>query len=321
LLPHRQFLASRFRLRFALALFVGVRINERLERMARAHHGVVTLDDWIKGGNSRASWYRNPGDGLVFLGPNVARLAGAKITPEQRIYAATRAAKGSVASHRSAAYLWKLDVVGDDPVDLVVGQTSGLALTGVELHRPKDRADLRPIYWKGVPTTTAVRTLLDLGAVAPQAVAPGLEQLVIRRILTVAGIQRAIAEHREHGRHGVTVLDRAVRELTLGAKPPDSVLEPVMGRLFERRRIDGWVFHLVVGGMELDFGFPEHRVDVEVDGWSSHSTREQFERDRVRDAELGALGWLVLRFTWNQVTRRRAWVASRIAATLASRQT
>jgi very-short-patch-repair endonuclease len=296
-----------------------MKINTRLERIARAHHGVLTLDEWVREGNSRSSWYRNPGDALVFLGPHVARLAGVAITPEQRIYAATKAAKGSVASHRSAAYLWKLDVVGDDPVDVIVGKTAGLELKGVVLHRPNDRADLRPIHWQGVPTTTAVPTLLDLGAVEAKLVAPALEQFIIRRTLTIAGVQRALASHRVRGRAGVQVLEHAVRTMTLGAKPPDSVLEPMMGRLFERAGIDGWVFHQRVGGMELDFGFPDHRVDVEVDGWSSHATRGQFERDRERDAELGAIGWLVLRFTWNQVTRRRPWVANRIAATLVTR--
>ena len=40
---------------------------------------------------------------------------------------------------------------------------------------------------------------------------------------------------------------------------------------------------------------------VEVDGFQFHSTREAFERDRRRDAELQRAGLRVLRVTWRQI--------------------
>lgn len=46
-----------------------------------------------------------------------------------------------------------------------------------------------------------------------------------------------------------------------------------------------------------------NRVVVELDGWEHHRTREQFEEDRRRDAELVSRGYLVLRFTWRAITR------------------
>jgi hypothetical protein len=247
-------------------------------------------------------------------------MAGAPITPEQRIRSAVLASANTLASHRSAAYLWGVDIVGDEPVDLIsTVRSSGPKLDSVVIHRPFDRADLRPVQRKSIPTTNPMRTLLDLGAVAPESVPGALEQLLIAGTVTVAGVTRTLFQHRKPGRAGVGPLRAAIEELPLGAKPPDSVLEPAMAALFERAAIVDWVFHERVGGIELDFGFPKQRVDVEVDGWATHSTRIQFERDRERDAELSALGWLVLRFTWKQVTRKPNWVTSRVAATLASR--
>jgi hypothetical protein len=150
-----------------------------------------------------------------------------------------------------------------------------------------------------------MRTLLDFGAVAPSAVPAALEQLLIAGTVNVAGVARTLFQHRKPGRSGVGALRLAIEELPLGSKPPDSVLESAMAAVFDRASIDGWVFHERVGGIELDFGFSKQRVDVEVDGWATHSTRDQFERDRERDAELGAIGWLVLRFSWKQAPASR----------------
>ena len=42
-------------------------------------------------------------------------------------------------------------------------------------------------------------------------------------------------------------------------------------------------------GHELDFFWPELRLNVEMDGYRWHSTRARLNRDRRRDAELKAL--------------------------------
>jgi very-short-patch-repair endonuclease len=47
----------------------------------------------------------------------------------------------------------------------------------------------------------------------------------------------------------------------------------------------------------VDFACPAKKIIVEVDG-SQHGSDTTVERDAVRDRELAALGWTVLRF-WN----------------------
>ena len=74
-----------------------------------------------------------------------------------------------------------------------------------------------------------------------------------------------------------------------------------------------------VGPYEIDFAWPAQHVLVEVDGWRSHGHRLAFERDRARDAELVALGYVVLRFTWRQLRERPLLVAAQIAQALAHR--
>jgi very-short-patch-repair endonuclease len=130
-----------------------------------------------------------------------------------------------------------------------------------------------------------------------------LEHLLIAGTVTVAGVRHVLQQHRRPGRHGVAALDAALDSLPLGAKPPDSVLEPAMSAVFRRFGIDGWVFHHVIGPFEVDFAFPSAMLVVEVDGWDPHGSRQAFEDDRARDAHLVSLGWSVIRVTWRQVTR------------------
>jgi very-short-patch-repair endonuclease len=64
----------------------------------------------------------------------------------------------------------------------------------------------------------------------------------------------------------------------------------------------------------LDFAYPRIKLGIEADGYEEHGKREGFERDRDRDPELEAEGWLIMRFTWRQVRHRPEWVVEKIAA-------
>jgi very-short-patch-repair endonuclease len=53
----------------------------------------------------------------------------------------------------------------------------------------------------------------------------------------------------------------------------------------------------------LDLAYEAGRVAVELDGDRFHSTPEQRERDRRRDAALAAIGWVTLRFSHRRLHR------------------
>lgn len=65
-----------------------------------------------------------------------------------------------------------------------------------------------------------------------------------------------------------------------------------------------------VEGIEVDFVWRDRRLVVEVDGYVDHRSPAAFERDRERDVNLATKGWRVMRFMYDQVTRRAAWVAA-----------
>jgi very-short-patch-repair endonuclease len=54
-------------------------------------------------------------------------------------------------------------------------------------------------------------------------------------------------------------------------------------------------------GYEVDFLWRQQRRVVEVDGYTFHSVRGAFERDRRKDVDLELAGFPVTRFTHDQV--------------------
>ena len=70
---------------------------------------------------------------------------------------------------------------------------------------------------------------------------------------------------------------------------------------------------------EVDFAWPEVRLCVELDGWTQHGTRAAFVRDRARDRALLGLGWMVLRFTWQDVVADRESVIAELMSCYESR--
>jgi very-short-patch-repair endonuclease len=300
-----------------------MRYSLDLRRLAARQHGLVTLEQAVADGWSRATWYRACADGrLGSVAPAVAALPGAPDTPEQRILAAILARGGrAMASHRSAAYLWGVDIDGANPVD-ITGADRGCrpAIGWVAAHNPRDVDDLRPVQRRGIPTTNPLRVLVDLGQVAPSAVTAALEHYLAEGLVDLRSVKTALIRHARQGRHGIFALRAALDSATIDDVPADSELELAMARLLADHDLPPAQFHARILGFEVDFAIVPERVVLECDGWTSHGLdRVQFERDRRRDATLAAGGWVVLRFTWTQISRRPAWVAGAIRRTLSQR--
>ena len=282
---------------------------------ARAHHGIITLD---RSGLSRSAWYRALDAGaLIQVHPYVARLPGTADTPEQRILAGVAAAgTGALASHRSAARLWGVPRPDDDPVDVIDARDGTQAtLGGVIVHRPVDRKRLTPQRRFEIPCTNVLRTLADLGAVDPDGVSEAVGHAIAVRLADLHTLEAAARDHSQRGRPGIPALRDAIDDWSIDSKPADSILEASMARLIHRHHLAPVEFHPMIEGHEVDFRVIDTPVILECDGWTHHGLdRAGFERDRSRDADLVAAGWIVVRFTYRAITVRPSSVAHRIRA-------
>jgi very-short-patch-repair endonuclease len=221
-------------------------------------------------------------------------------------------------SHTTAAQVWGAPVDGTDPVHLTVtDRRRTIHVRGARIHVTTDLVDLRPVVRAGLRVTNPVRVLCDVGAADPTIVSTVLHHFFVTGVVPPDAAWTALDRHARRGRAGIGPLRAALDAYPLGHKPPDSVLEETFARLLRRHRLPPATFHAVLRGWEVDFHVDGTRVVIECDGWSSHGLdREQFERDRRKDAELRAAGYVVCRYSWLQITRQERWVAENLRQVL-----
>lgn len=299
---------------------------------AAKHHGLVERRASRLG---KGAWYHAIRSArLESLHPGVARIVGSEKTLDQRIAAAVMAAgDGAMASHRSAAHLHGMPItpvprrtgshaVDDiDDVDTVhvtiPTRRRRPSLAGVMIHRPCDLGHLNPHRINGIRCTNVVRTLCDLGAVDTSAVHGAVGHALAQGGVDLGALESIVEQHAKRGRPGISALRDAIDSWSIDRKPADSVLEPAMHRLVARYSLPPVEFHPSIEGYEPDFRVIGSCVLLECDGWAYHGLdHARFERDRDRDAQLIAAGWIIVRFTYRAVTSSPARTAQRIRAAL-----
>lgn len=288
-----------------------------LETHAAERHGLLERDVLVRQATlSRAGWYRAIRHGTFEqVHPGVGRMFGSPRTPEQGILAAVLAAgDGALASHRSAARLWGIPRPDHDPIDvMLMARSRKASVAGAVIHRPRDHLDLNRVRRSSIPTTNVLRTLCDLGALDAAAVPGAVGHVVTTDLASPASLRAAVERHGRRGRAGVPALRDALDDWVIDGKPVDSILEPAMRGLIDRHKLPPVEFHPKIGSYEIDFRIIGSPILLECDGWATHGlSREKFERDRVRDADLTALGYVVLRFTYRAILKHERREARRI---------
>jgi very-short-patch-repair endonuclease len=291
-----------------------------LKTFALENHGLISRQAAQSKDLSKAAWFRAVTSGqLELVHPGVARLPGSAHTREQAICAAVLATSpGSLASHRSAAYLWGVSRPDDDPVEIILTKrTRTPELDGVIVHRPRDMKDLKPVLRQNIRTTNVLRLLCDLGAVDPRGMSEAVGHVVTTRLASPVALQAAINRHSRRGRHGVPAFRAALEDWVIDGKPVDSLLETTMNHLLRDHGLPPAQFHAKIAGYEVDFWIVGTPVVLECDGWEFHAkTKLQQELDNDRDARLLAAGYITVRFAYRPIVRRPAALASRIRTIL-----
>jgi len=277
--------------------------------LAARQHSVVTGEQLAAAGLGQHAIARRVRDGRLrrmHRGIYLAAPLPAPLTPEMA--AVLACGDSAVLSHESAAALWGLRPRPDGDVDVTVAGRRVRPRRGIRIHSARELAAARR---HGIPVTTPARTLLDLAAHLPQReLDRAVEEAQLKRLVTRSALAQCRSGHR-----GAKALEAALR------------YEPALTRSEAEARLLGLIraAHLPapltnvrVGRYEVDLLWPAEGLAVEVDGYAYHSSRQAFERDRLRDAELQAAGLRVMRVTWRQIVHAPEALVARIAAALAT---
>jgi hypothetical protein len=73
-------------------------------------------------------------------------------------------------------------------------------------------------------------------------------------------------------------------------------------------------------GRRFDDAYPDAKVALEWDSRAWHEQREAMVADRRRDREAAAHGWVVLRFTWEEVTKKPREIVETVKTLLRDRR-
>ncbi len=214
-----------------------------------------------------------------------------------RLFAALLyAGPGSALSHTTAAWWWRLLEATPTTIHVTaIGRRR--SLPGIRMHRSKDP---RMVIHRGLAVTGVERTLLDVASALPfDTLRRVLAEADHRRLCDVAGLEAVL----QRGHPGSAALRRAVSRHLPELAHTLSVLEERFLALCERAGLPVPEVNARVGGLMVDMVWRDAGVIVELDGHAAHGTPAAIEEDRRRDLILRSLGYLVLRYTWAQVTR------------------
>ena len=249
-----------------------------IARIARDAHGVVTRAELLQTGITadEIKWRLRIG-ALIRVHHGVYRVGHAAPSTEATYMAAVKAGgPGAVLSGRAAAHLLSL-IKGAPPPPEVTTRTAR-KVAGVRTRRAQR---VQAIRFKGIPVTNVPQTLVDL--------ARTLDTDELAAVCHEAGVRYGTKPH-----HVEAVLAtcpnapgaRKLRDILFGEiRVTLSKLERAFLQLLQEHDLPLPITNRVASGRYVDCRWPEHKLTVELDSYTYHSSRQAWERDRRRERE------------------------------------
>jgi very-short-patch-repair endonuclease len=286
--------------------------EQKLASLASASHGVVTRAQLLRAGLTPDEIRERLQSGALLREyRGVYRVGHRAPSVEARYLAAVWACgEGALLSGRAAAHL--LGILTTPPSMPEVTARTERRITGVATRRSRSRDASDATTWRGVPVTTAARTLVDLSSVlAVEQLARACHEAGIHHGTTPSQVEAVLA--RRPSSRGAAKLRRILRgeaHVTLSA------LERRFLALLREAGLPLPVTNRPAGGRRVDCRWVEQRLTVELDGYRYHSSRHTWELDRRREREAYARGDEFRRYTYGDVYEDPRFMLAELRAVL-----
>lgn len=304
---------------------MGGETDSALAGLVEAQYGVIARRQVLALGiGHRAVERRLDRGSWIPLHRGVYAVGHRRLRQEGRWMAAVLAVgPGAVLSHRDAAALHGMRKAPEGRRISVSTSAHARKVDGVWVKARRTLADEDRAEARGIPVTSAARTLVDLAPMLTAAQLEGtLGEADRRNLLDPVAVLKAL--RRTRGRHGqghqrlLTALDDHQRR---GAVLTRSELEERFLDLVIRANLPWPELNARAAGFEVDALWPSARLVVELDGWAHHAGRAAAARDRDKTNRLQGAGYRVYRFLHGDVVHRPAAVAAAIRDALTARST
>lgn len=275
-------------------------IAELVAALGADRCGVVSRPELLAAGVSSAALYRAVAGGTVIRVARGAYRAG-PVGGLADLVAAARGMRGVVSGDSAAlVHGWPISHTPTVHSITVPRNRGQVCAPGVRVSR-RDLAASEFHEIDGVLVTSALRTVLDCARRLPLAQAVAIADSALRAGLDVAELRSGAASAGGKGAAKVrrvaaladpragSVLESVLRVLlTLGGLPPSHTQFAVR---------DAWGNLIAL----VDFGYRVQRLLVEADGFEFHRERQDYRSDRRKANALLVGGWMLLRFSWEDV--------------------
>ncbi|MEY2476780.1 MAG: hypothetical protein QOG87_2095 [Actinomycetota bacterium] len=244
-------------------------------------------------------------------------MPGAPRTWRQGVSAATHAGPGGVAGYRTAAALFRVPGFAENRLE-TVRQVNARPVSRLSVvHRTRWLPPWHVTTIDGVRVTTIARTLFDLGAVVSfPRLRRAVNNALAMRLVTYEQLDAMLQEMAERGRSGTRPMRAVLAKLGPGTMPSESALEIEFEEFLEAHNEPLPTRQANVGGDHwigrTDFRDEGTPILFELDGRTYHQQELDREADAVRDAELSAAGFALLRIPRRLLKERPEWVLARI---------
>jgi very-short-patch-repair endonuclease len=297
------------------------RADVAVAQLAARQHGVLSVAELLACGLSPDAISVRANNGRLHpLHRAVYAVGHPNPTRDGWYLAAVKACEeAAVLSHRSGAMLENIIGWEDRYPDVLVLGDRAPRHPRINGHRTSYLPAHHVTTVRGIPVTTAERTLLDLAGVLPEhRLRRAVRQAQFLKLTTIGSLIEVL-----HGPGPTRGRKKLARILATGAAPTQSELEDAVLDLILR----GGFAHpsvnapLYVAGNRIvpDFRWPEQRLVVEADG-PHHDDPLERAADKERQTILEAHGDRVLRVTWKQPIAHPAATHRRIAEAGAPRR-
>lgn len=291
----------------------------QVAQLARRRHRVVTREQLLALGlTAEQIRHRVATLRLVKVHPGVYAVGPGGLSTDGEWLAATDyGAPDGVLSHGAGAGLWSLRPWHGGVIDITAPRRI-VAPQGLRAHRSRLPRDERTIR-RGIPVTTTARTILDCAA--------DLDVRSIERMLNEAHVlglplkpRPEVLLARYPHRRGIVAFRAALAAFSVEPSRTRSDLEERFVRFLDRhgfpRPMTNRDIETHIGVLNVDCVWPDERVVVELDAYSTHGTKRSMLRDRRRDRALLIAGYSPGRVMHEDLDHEGALVAE-IAALLA----
>jgi hypothetical protein len=294
----------------------------KMMRLAARQGGYVSRDQLLAEGLSLSAIDRRVNEGeLAPVVPGVYLMFPPRDDTDL-LRGAVLALPDAVVSHQSASRLLRFPRLPERKPTVVVPSHTTHRFPGVTVRRCNDliAADLTRV--DGLPVTSVPRTLFDLSRLLKFREFDSIgESLVIAEMMDLDQFDEVTDRLARRGKGGsryarlfleirsghestATVLERKGRAVLSGGGLPTPIAQYPIPWAPVRR---------------FDDAYPAGQLAIEWDSRAWHQQRAAMAADRRRDREAAAHGWVVLRFTWDDITESPHEIVSSVRSLLRDR--